>query len=121
MYGLVVRDGPLPDHTTFLTAPDHALQLGYIVYPAGHEIPRHTHKPIVRTLTGTAEVLVVKQGRCELDVYDADAALVETVTLATGDVVLLLAGGHAFRMLEDTVLMEIKQGPYPGPDEKAHF
>lgn len=121
LFGLVVRDGPAPDQTAFLTEPEHTLQLGYIVYPAGHEIPRHTHRPVVRTITGTAEVLVVKEGRCELDVYDDGAALVETVTLAAGDVVLLLGGGHAFRMIEDTVLMEVKQGPYPGPDEKQHF
>jgi hypothetical protein len=30
-------------------------------------------------------------------------------------------GGHGFRVLEDTVLLEIKQGPYPGGAEKERF
>jgi hypothetical protein len=41
--------------------------------------------------------------------------------LAEGDVMVLVAGGHEFRMREDTVLLEIKQGPYPGVAEKERF
>ena len=32
-----------------------------------------------------------------------------------------VGGGHGFRMIEDTVLFEIKQGPYGGPAEKERF
>jgi len=35
--------------------------------------------------------------------------------------VLLVSGGHGFRQLEDTVFLEIKQGPYPGAVEKEAF
>jgi hypothetical protein len=38
-----------------------------------------------------------------------------------GDVLLLVKGGHGFRMLEETVFVEIKQGPYTGLDEKERF
>jgi hypothetical protein len=41
--------------------------------------------------------------------------------LETGDIILLVAGGHGFRCLEDTVLLEIKQGPYTGLVEKEAF
>jgi hypothetical protein len=34
---------------------------------------------------------------------------------------LMVAGGHGFRMLEDTVILEVKQGPYTGEDEKERF
>ena len=121
LYALIVRGGTLPDETAFVTCDEHPLQLGHIVYPAGHEIARHAHRPVVRTVTATAEVLLVQHGRCEMDVFDADDAPVTTVTLETGDVALLLAGGHGFRMLADTVLLEVKQGPYGGPGEKRHF
>jgi hypothetical protein len=33
----------------------------------------------------------------------------------------MVGGGHGFHMLEDTVLLEVKQGPYTGIDEKEHF
>jgi hypothetical protein len=41
--------------------------------------------------------------------------------LAAGSIVLLLGGGHGFRMMEDTVLFEVKQGPYAGDKDKARF
>ena len=34
---------------------------------------------------------------------------------------LMVGGGHGFRMLEDTVFLEVKQGPYTGLDEKERF
>jgi len=41
--------------------------------------------------------------------------------LNVGDVILMFGGGHGFRMPEDTVLLEIKQGSYTGEDEKKRF
>jgi quercetin dioxygenase-like cupin family protein len=110
----VVRGSPMPERTTFLTPPESNLQVGYVVYAAGQEIARHMHLPVERHLLGTAEVLVVQRGRCEVDVYAEDRHLVQTRELRQGDVLIALAGGHAFRLLEDTVLLEVKQGPFVG-------
>ncbi len=118
---VVVRAGVRPAATAFATDAEASLQLGFIVSPAGREIPRHVHRPPVRTVTRSAEVLVVDSGTCEMDLYGDDLTPVATVALNTGDVALLLCGGHGFRMTDDTVILEIKQGPYPGLDEKEHF
>jgi hypothetical protein len=118
---LIVTTEALPSETTFHTNPEHALQVGHIVHSAGHEIPRHIHVPVERQITGTPEVLMVRHGRCQIDVYDSSRHLVATRELAAGDILVLLAGGHGFRMLEDTVLLEVKQGPYAGPAEKEQF
>lgn len=119
--GLVVRSGASPASTKFLTSPEDNLQLGYVVYPAGGEIQRHVHLPLERNLVGTSEVVIVKQGRCEVDFYSDDKELLETLEMREGDVMLLLRGGHGFRMSEDTVLFEVKQGPYTGLAEKERF
>lgn len=107
--------------TTFVTPPEFLQQVGFVVYGQGTEIARHVHLPIERRLVGTSEVLVVRRGRCELDVYTEERELVATRELRTGDVMLMVGGGHGFRMLEDTVLLEVKQGPYTGLDEKERF
>ena len=70
---------------------------------------------------GATPVLVVKEGRCLLDLYDDERQLVVTWELGAGDLVLLVAGGHGVRMLEDTILIEVKQGPYTGLQEKERF
>lgn len=121
VFAYVVRGSSDPERTTFLT-PDEAIQqVGFVVHGAGAEVKRHYHKPVERTIVGTPEVLVVRSGRCAMDVYDDDRELVGTRELAAGDVMIMCGGGHGFRMLEDTVLLEIKQGPYFGADEKAYF
>lgn len=121
VFAYVMRDTPGEKKTTFLT-PDEAIQqVGFVVHPAGAEVKRHYHLPLERSIVGTPEVLVVRQGRCEMDVYDDQQALVCTRELETGDIMVMVGGGHGFRMVEDTVLLEVKQGPYYGPDEKAYF
>jgi quercetin dioxygenase-like cupin family protein len=127
----IPADGPLlalllsgtddPAETTFPTPDDLNLQVGFVVYPAGGEIQRHDHRPLERQIVGTTEVLVVRSGRCEIDLYDHERQLAATRELRAGDVILIVGGGHGFRMLEDTVLLEVKQGPYTGLDEKERF
>ena len=117
----IMRSGSLPAATEFVSSPDATLQVGHIVHPRGHEIARHAHRPQERLVSGSAEVLLVRRGRCEMDVYDNNRHLVATRELRAGDIVVLLDGGHGCRMLEDTVLLEVKQGPYAGPDEKEQF
>jgi hypothetical protein len=121
VFAYVVSGASRPDRTTFLTPDDCVQQVGFVVHEAGAEVKRHYHRPVERQIVGTPEVLVVRSGACEMDVYDDDQELVATRELRAGDVMVMVGGGHAFRMLEDTVLLEVKQGPYGGPDEKVQF
>ena len=117
----IIRASFLPERTTFLTPPEYKQQVGYVVYPAGGQIQRHVHKPLERQLVGTSEVLFVRQGCCEVELYNDDRQLVATRELREGDIMLMVGGGHGFRMIDDTVLLEVKQGPYTGIDEKERF
>jgi len=117
----IIRKDYLPDRTTFVTPDNYYQQAGMVVYPKGGVIKRHLHLPIQRHLVGTSEALLVKKGRVEADLHAIDKSLLGTWILEQGDLILLAGGGHGFRCLEDTVLMEIKQGPYTGLVEKEHF
>jgi hypothetical protein len=118
---IVIRAWFMPDKTTFVTPQNLTQQAGFVVYPAGGRCPDHTHRPIERRINGTPEMLLVRRGQAEARIFDADRRLVAQPLLEQGDVILLVSGGHGFRMLEDTVLLEIKQGPYVGLDEKERF
>jgi mannose-6-phosphate isomerase-like protein (cupin superfamily) len=117
----IIRASVMPDKTEFLTPNDFKQQVGFVVYPKGGEIKRHVHLPLERHLVGTSEVLILRKGRAEIDIYDDDRTLVTTRELRAGDIMLMVGGGHGFRMLEDTVFLEVKQGPYTGIDEKERF
>jgi mannose-6-phosphate isomerase-like protein (cupin superfamily) len=121
LYCYIIRSSVSPAKTTFITSPEATQQVGFIVYPRGGQVPRHVHKPAERHVRGTPEVLLVRSGRCEVDIYDYDRNPVATRPLGPGDVLILVAGGHGFRMVEDTVFLEIKQGPYLGVEDKILF
>lgn len=110
-----------PDKTEFLTPDDFTQQIGMIVYGAGQHIVPHVHIPVERRISGTTECVIVRQGLCEIDIYNSDCELITTRSLAKGAIILLLSGGHGFRMIEDTVLFEVKQGPYVGNQDKVRF
>ena len=59
-----------PDKTTFLTPNHFGQQMGMIVYGAGKEIIPHEHLPVTRRVEGTTECIIVKKGKCFIDIYD---------------------------------------------------
>jgi hypothetical protein len=118
---IIIRRDYQPTETTFLTSPDLAQQLGFVVYPPGGVIKRHLHRSVDRNNTSSSEALIVREGRLEIDIYDQNKLLLATRELQSGDFVLMVSGGHGFRVLEPTVLLEIKLGPYAGPSDKELF
>jgi quercetin dioxygenase-like cupin family protein len=118
---MIVRAEPAPHSTKFYTPTNFILQVGKIVYPAGREIPRHKHHRVTCTIYNTSEALVVQKGRMIVDLYNDDCIFLCSREVTVGDVVVLAGGGHGFRFIEDTVLLEVKQGPYRGNQEKEIF
>lgn len=121
MLACIITADTLIEKTTFITPPDFKQQVGFVVYSSGGEIVPHVHLPIERHIIGTSEVLMLRKGRCMVDFYNEHRDLVASRELKTGDVLILARGGHGFRMLEDTVFIEIKQGPYAGQEDKERF
>ena len=50
-----------------------------------------------------------------------DREYLESRILESGDVILLIKGGHGFEVLEDLEMFEVKQGPYAGDADKIKF
>ena len=118
---VVLRARYMPTTTEFITPADYKQQVGFVTRAAGESVTAHRHLPLDRHIIGTSEVLFVRRGRMIARLYDDRRALVAMRTLEAGDVILLVSGGHGFEMLEDTVLLEVKQGPYTGMEEKERF
>ncbi len=118
---IIIQRDYRPDSTTFITNPDLAQQVGFVVYPAGGIIKRHIHKYVDRQNISSSEALIVREGKLEIDIFDQDKNLIATRKLEAGDFVLMVSGGHGFRILEDTILLEIKLGPYAGAADKELF
>lgn len=105
----------------FFTPDDLSQQLAYMNHPAGKIIGAHVHNPIPREVTYTQEVLLIKKGKLRVDFYDTRRSYLHSRVLKAGDVILLVAGGHGFEVLENVEMIEIKQGPHVGEEDKTRF
>ena len=56
-----------------------------------------------------------------MDFYDDNKNYLESRILNKNDVILLSSGGHGFEMLEPSEMIEVKQGPYAGEQDKTRF
>jgi hypothetical protein len=105
----------------FFTPGEFSQQLGYMRHPAGHIIEPHVHNPVRRAVHFTNEALFLRRGRLRIDFYTEAGAYLESRELRAGDVILLVAGGHGFEVLEEIEMVEVKQGPYVGDVDKTRF
>jgi mannose-6-phosphate isomerase-like protein (cupin superfamily) len=118
---LILRSTFKKDGIEFFTSDTYSQQLGYMNRPAGYVIPPHVHNAVVRKVEFTKEVLFIRSGRVRVDFYSEDQVYLESAVLEPGDVILLARGGHGFQMLEPTEIIEVKQGPYTGDQDKTRF
>jgi hypothetical protein len=105
----------------FFTPDNLSQQLAYMHHPVGKIIPPHVHNPVPREVQYTQEVLLIKTGKLRVDFYNNQQQYLESRILESGDVILLVGGGHGFEMLEATEMIEVKQGPYVGDHDKTRF
>lgn len=118
---LIIRAGFRKEGIEFFTPGSYSQQVGYMNRPLGHVIPPHVHNSVRREVHFTNEVLFVRSGRLRVDFYSEHKEYLESTILVAGDVILLAHGGHGFEMLEPTEIIEVKQGPYAGDDDKTRF
>jgi len=86
-------------------------------YDKGTRLQAHIHNEIKREVSITQEVIFVKSGKVVAHVFDEEEKLVTTLQLHPGDVLIVLKGGHGYEVIEDnTRVLEIKNGPYPGAE-----
>lgn len=119
---MILRAEYEPSSIEFFTSQDQSLQLGVMRRPEGYVIAPHIHKPVTRTVEYTYEALFIARGRVEVTFFNERRAVVTKRELRQGDCVMLMTGGHGFRVLEDCKMIEVKQGPYAGSDfDKFRF
>ena len=121
LLSVIIRAEYKKEGIAFFTPENFSQQLGYMNRPQGYVIPPHVHNLVPREVSLTQEVLYIKSGKVRVDFYDDDKNYLQSTIVNTGDVILLAQGGHGFEMLEQSEMIEIKQGPYCGEEDKVRF
>jgi uncharacterized protein YjlB len=105
------------DGLNFFSQDSDFIQVGIWGYGTGKELKAHIHNEVKREVLWTQEVLFVRKGRLRANIFDTTEKKLAEVEVKTGDVIIMLRCGHGYDILEDhTQVLEIKNGPYVGPD-----
>ncbi|MFX0195867.1 MAG: hypothetical protein ACFFCW_07080 [Candidatus Hodarchaeota archaeon] len=111
---IVTRAGFNPKGVNFLTPENFPLQMAVSSYKKGGILKAHSHPQKNRIIIDAQEMVHIQTGKVELYLFDANGKLIRTLVLEKGDTVFFAAGGHGWKTLEDTKIIEVKQGPYFG-------
>jgi hypothetical protein len=121
LLSIIIKANYKNEGIEFFTPDDFSQQLAYMNRPKNYVIQPHVHNIAPREVLYTKEVLVIRSGVVRVDFYDDDMKYLKSTILNTGDIILLAFGGHGFEMIEQSEIIEIKQGPYVGEFDKTRF
>jgi hypothetical protein len=123
LLGYVIKSDYSPkEEIEFLTPQDLPQQTGIMRHGAGYVIKNHYHNPVHRDVVGTPEAIIVRSGKIRVLFFDDAQKPAGESILSAGDMVFLVSGGHGFEFLEESVILEIKQGPYVSKEQdKVQF
>jgi len=118
---IVIRASEKVEGIKFYSPESYSQQLGLMTRPEGYVVPAHVHNLVERTIRHTQEVLLIRKGNCSVTLFDEKNVQASRITLEAGDVILLAHGGHEIIMNSECEILEVKQGPYAGANDKTQL
>ncbi len=86
-----------------------------------HIIKPHVHKKRLTKIYYTTEVILILKGILRVDFYTQFKKYLFSKVLKSKDLIMLISGGHGFKVLKNVEMIEIKQGPYSLIKDKIKF
>tara|TARA_B100000029_G_scaffold485376_2_gene538627 strand:- start:107 stop:541 length:435 start_codon:yes stop_codon:yes gene_type:complete len=106
---------------TFFTPNESTQQFGYMKHNSKHIIKPHLHKKRLTKIYYTSEVILLLKGLLRVDFYNQYKKYLFSKILKPNDIIMLVSGGHGFKVLKNVEMLEIKQGPYNLLKDKVKF
>ena len=122
LYALIVRKKfRIKSGVNFFTSQEATQQFGYMKHKKNHLIMPHKHNKRLTKILITTEVIILFKGILRVDFYDQKKKYLFSKKVYGGDIIMLVNGGHGFKVLEPVKMLEIKQGPFVSNKDKVKF
>lgn len=106
---------------TFFTPDSASQQFGYMKHKKGHIIKPHKHLKRTTKIFTTTEVILLLKGILRVDFYNQKKKYLFSKILKKKSIILLVHGGHGFKVIKDVEMIEVKQGPFNISKDKVKF
>ena len=122
LYALIVRAKFRKKRGINFFTPNAAnQQFGYMNHNKGYIIKPHKHKKRATKIYYTTEVIIIFKGSLRVDFYDYKQKYLFSKIVNEKDIIMLVHGGHGFKVLKKVEMIEVKQGPYSIIKDKIKF
>ena len=122
LFALIVRSNfRKKKGINFFTPKETTQQFGYMKHKRGHIIKPHKHNRRLTKIIRTTEVILLLKGLLRVDFYNNKKKYLFSKKVYAGDIIMLVNGGHGFKVLKDIEMIEVKQGPYSLSADKTKF
>jgi len=105
----------------FFTPSNTTQQFGYMSHKKNHIILPHKHNKRLTKIATTTEVILLLKGVLRVDFYTEKKKYLFSKKIFAGDIIMLVNGGHGFKVLKKVEMIEVKQGPYSLSKDKVKF
>ena len=122
LFALIVR-GKYRKKTgvNFFTGNNATQQFGYMKHKKNYVIKPHKHNQRLTKILTTTEIIILFKGILRVDFYDNKKMYLFSKKIFGKDIIMLINGGHGFKVLKDVEMVEVKQGPYKLSRDKVKF
>ena len=101
----------------FLTNDDSFVQVGTWKYEKGKILDAHYHNTFERKSYITQEVVLVLEGTIICNLYTTDGEFIASEEIKQNQLIIQFLGVHEYEIMDNSKVLEIKNGPYFGPDK----
>ena len=102
---------------SFVSDEGDFIQVGVWNYDSGKTLPAHYHCEFPREATRTCESVFVVEGKVECNIYTKSGDFIKSFILNKGEIAIQLYGVHEYVILDKSIVIENKNGPYFGPEK----
>jgi len=105
----------------FFTSKEATQQFGFMKHKKNHFIKPHKHNKRLTRILRTTEVILLLKGTLRVDFYNDKNKYLFSKKINERDIIMLIHGGHGFKVLKNAEMIEVKQGPYSLASDKIKF
>ncbi|OUU28803.1 MAG: hypothetical protein CBC04_00665 [Verrucomicrobia bacterium TMED44] len=116
LYAFVCSLNEVKEGLEFLSDDSDFIQLGTWNYKKHFSTVPHYHLEHDKPSNLTQEVVLVHKGSVKCRLYTKEGKFVEEVDINEGELIVQIYGVHEYIMNKDSIVLEIKNGPYFGPE-----
>ena len=122
LYALIIKESyQNKKGISFFTKNSANQQIGFMSHPKNYLIKPHRHQKRETKIFITSEVIILQKGKLRVDSYNPKKNYLFSIILKKNQIIMLVHGGHGFKVLEPVKMLEIKQGPFVLNKDKIKF